>query len=58
MKNKSILAPLIWVIIAVAPWINHIVYCFHTEKYLLLIAGAIVVPVGWLHGVGLFFGWW
>lgn len=44
--------------VALAPWINHLVYCFKTEKYLLLIAGAIVAPVGWIHGLGLFFGIW
>lgn len=44
--------------IALGPWINHLVYCFQTEKYLLLIAGAIIAPVGWFHGIGLFFGWW
>lgn len=41
-----------------APFINHLVYCFQTEKYLLLIAGAIVPPVGWFHGLGNFMGWW
>lgn len=46
------------VILVVAPFINHLVYCFRAEKYLLLIAGAIVAPVGWFHGLGLFLGFW
>ncbi len=40
------------------PWVYHLIYCFKTAKYLLLIAGAIVPPVGWFHGLGAFFGWW
>lgn len=44
--------------VLLAPWIYHLVYCFQNEKYLLLIAGAIVAPVGWFHGFGAFFGWW
>lgn len=44
--------------VAIGPFIYHLVYCFTNEKYLLLIAGAIVAPVGWFHGLGAFFGWW
>lgn len=47
-----------FIVAIVAPWINHIVYCFQSEKYLLLIAGAIVAPVGWIHGLGLWLGFW
>ena len=42
----------------ISPFVYHLVYCFQTEKYLLLVAGAIVPPVGWFHGLGAFFGWW
>ena len=52
------MAQLIALMIFFIPWGNHIVYCFQEEKYLLLIAGAFVFPVGWFHGLGLFFGWW
>jgi hypothetical protein len=45
-------------LVTVGPYIYHLVYCFTTEKYLLLVAGAIVAPVGWIHGLGAFFGWW
>ena len=46
------------IFIAIAPIINHIVYCFKDESYVLLLAGVLVPPVGWFHGIGLFFGWW
>lgn len=37
-------------------WITHIITCLLTGKYLLLLVGAIVAPVGMLHGVGIWFG--
>lgn len=46
------------IFITLAPIINHIVYCFKDESYVLLLAGVLVPPVGWFHGIGLFFGWW
>ena len=42
----------------IVPFLNHIVYCFQQAEYVLLLAGALVFPVGWLHGVGLFLGFW
>ena len=47
-----------WLTVLLGPWINHIVYCFQNKEYILLVAGAIIAPVGWFHGIGLFFGWW
>ena len=41
---------------SVAAWITHIIYCLQTAKYLLLIAGGIVPPVGIIHGIGIWFG--
>lgn len=50
---------ILFAILSVAiPFIYHLIYCFTSEKYLLLIAGAIVPPVGWFHGLGALFGWW
>ena len=40
----------------VAAWVTHIIACLIQAKYLLLIAGAFVFPVGIIHGVGLWFG--
>ena len=42
----------------VAGWITHIAHCIRTEEWLLLIAGAIMAPLGVIHGWGLWFGWW
>lgn len=37
-------------------WITHIVHCLIHAKYLLLIAGAFVFPVGMIHGGGIILG--
>ena len=39
-----------------AAWITHIVTCLIQAKYLLLIAGAFIAPVGVIHGIGIWFG--
>lgn len=46
------------VLTMVVPWGYHIVYCFQHKEYVLLAVGAVIAPLGWLHGVGAFFGWW
>jgi len=46
------------VIAAIAGWITHIIYCFQQHEYVLLLAGALIAPVGAIHGWGLWFGWW
>lgn len=37
-------------------WVTHIIHCLIHAKYLLLIAGALIAPVGVIHGVGIWFG--
>ena len=41
-----------------AGWLTHIVYCFENHQWLLLIAGAILAPIGVVHGWGLWFNFW
>lgn len=41
-----------------AAWLTHIVDCFMTHTWGLLIAGAIFFPVGIVHGFGVWFGFW
>jgi hypothetical protein len=47
---------LIFAVVMLLAWLTHIVSCLMTAKYLLLIAGAIVFPVGVIHGIGIWFG--
>jgi len=45
----------IWIL---AAWFTHVVVCIQAAKWGLLIAGAILVPVAWVHGTGVWFGAW
>ena len=40
----------------IAAWFTNIITCLIQAKYLLLIAGAFIAPVGVIHGVGIWFG--
>lgn len=55
---KTAIAGLVTFLVCFAAWITHIVVCLKTASYLLLIAGALVFPVGIIHGVGSWFGAW
>lgn len=37
-------------------WVTHIVVCLKTASWGFLIAGAIVFPIAWIHGTGIWFG--
>lgn len=55
---KSIFAGTLLIAIPFAGWITHIVICLQNEKYVLLVAGALAAPIGIIHGIGHWFGWW
>lgn len=42
----------------IAAWLTHIIVCIKTVSWGFLIAGALVFPVAWIHGTGIWFGWW
>ena len=59
MKDKAVIAGITWfafVITMMAAWFTHIIHCLIHAKYLLLIAGAFIAPVGVIHGIGIWFG--
>lgn len=59
MKNLFLFLPAAGLLAAlVAAWLTHVVVCIKTASWLFLIAGAIAVPVGMVHGVGIWFGVW
>ena len=43
-------------LMCIAAWMTHVITCLVQAKYLLLIAGAFIAPVGVIHGVGIWFG--
>lgn len=38
-------------------WVTHVVVCLKTASWGFLIAGAIVFPIAWIHGTGIWLGW-
>jgi hypothetical protein len=48
----------IFAITMVAAWLTHVIHCFVTEAWGLLIGGAIFFPIAIVNGVGLWFGFW
>lgn len=50
------LLPFVLIIWVAAAWLTHVVVSISTASWLLLIAGAIVFPVGCVHGTGVWFG--
>ncbi len=55
---KELIALLSIVIWLLAAWVTHVVVCIKTASWLFLIAGAIMVPIAWIHGTGVWFGVW
>ena len=43
---------------AFAAWVQHLYTCFTTQAWGFLIAGAIALPIGIIHGVGIWLGAW
>ncbi len=39
----------------IAPWLTHIFYCFGSASWGFLVAGAILPPIGVIHGFYLWF---
>jgi|GEM_PF-3272218 len=44
------------VFMMLASWAQHVLSCIREEQWILLIVGAIVPPVGWLHGIAVWLG--
>jgi hypothetical protein len=58
-KGNSEIGFLIGIGIAIwiaAAWITHVVVCLKTASWGFLIAGAIMFPIAWIHGTGIWFG--
>lgn len=48
--------PIILVLISIAAWFTHVIKCLMVGKYILLLAGGIIFPIGIIHGVGVWLG--
>ena len=45
----------VW-LFCLSAWLTHVVFCLSSGKYVLLLAGAIAVPIGIIHGVAIWLG--
>lgn len=45
----------IWVVL-LCSWITHVVTCIKTSSWVLLVVGAIVAPIGVVHGFMIWLG--
>lgn len=43
---------------SISGWVTHLYVCFNEGLWGFLIAGAPFFPVGIIHGVGIWFGFW
>jgi hypothetical protein len=53
MGNLIQFAVIAWVAMA---WLTHVIVSISTSKWILLLVGAFVFPVGCVHGTGIWFG--
>ena len=47
---------MILVIASIPAWLTHVYTCIINEQWIFLLAGAIMAPIGVLHGWGIWFG--
>lgn len=40
----------------IAAWFTHVIVCIQTSAWILLVIGVFVPPIGWVHGIGSWFG--
>jgi hypothetical protein len=44
--------------LVLAAWLQHVYTCFTEDRWGILIAGAIFLPIWIIHGFGIWFGFW
>lgn len=55
-ESLAIISILFFCAVFIAAWLTHIFTTLMNEQWLLLIAGAILVPIGTIHGIGIWLG--
>lgn len=57
MENVTIVVTMIIsTFIAIAAWFTHIIVCIQYGLWVLMLFGILVPPIGWVHGIGTWFG--
>ena len=55
MVQWTILGLYLWMITS---WMTHVIVCLMDGSWGFLIAGALIFPIAWIHGTGIWFGAW
>lgn len=55
-KGNATVIGLVLVFWLAAAWITHVVVCLKTASWGFLIAGAVMFPIAWIHGTGIWLG--
>lgn len=53
----AVLAAFAFVFTTVAAWVTHVVVCIKSASWILLVFGIVMPPIGFIHGIGTWFGW-
>ena len=51
-------ASIVFYLACIAGWLTHLWVCFTEQLWLFLVAGAVIFPIGIIHGIGTWFGVW
>lgn len=55
-ENAIFTSGVLFTLTLIAGWVTHIIVCIQTASWALLIAGALMFPIGIVHGIGIWFG--
>jgi len=58
LSAGAVVSMIAFALASLAALITHVVVCIKAATWGLLIAGAILPPIGVIHGVGVWFGVW
>lgn len=61
MKNwiiaiGAILVPTLFFAALAAAWVTHVIACIAMQAWVILIVGALLAPIGIIHGFAIWFG--
>jgi uncharacterized membrane protein YGL010W len=51
------LGAIVFVLLVFASWGTHVIACIKASAWFLLLFGIFVPPIGWIHGLAVWFGW-
>ena len=58
ISTGCLVATVLTIVGLIPAWITHVVSCINNQQWIFLLAGAIMWPIGVIHGFGIWFGVW